>query len=517
MMKQNWRRFAPFALYLSGIATVAALVLYIIQREWNLYLQICLGLVAIGMALFAIMDPEKVRIALTGRQARYGSNTLVMSLAFLGILVVINYLVYQNSKRWDLTEDKINTLAPETLETLNSLKAPVEAQAFFTSRTSPEYAQGLLEQYKFSADGKFDYQFIDPEADPIAAQNANITRDGSIIVRMGDRQEAVSFVSEKEMTAALVRLISEENVRVYFLTGHGERDPQGTDENAYSQVKSTLEGKNYQVESLNLLSTHKLPEDAKVIVIAGPRVPLTDEEVDLLQVHLETGGSMIVMEEPLPMTEFEDQEDPLARYLYESFGITLGKDLVVDLTSQQPFVAVANQYGEHVITEKLQGMVSYFPTARSVQSTQEMPGFSQIELVFTANQSWAETDLAGLGEANAQVQPDEGVDLMGPVPLAALIESEANNQRIVVFGDVDFATNSNFGQFGNGDLLINAIDWAAEQENLINLTPKEPTQRVLVPPQRYTQGLILFGSVFLLPGIVLVAGIVVWINRRRRG
>jgi ABC-type uncharacterized transport system involved in gliding motility auxiliary subunit len=88
---------------------------------------------------------------------------------------------------------------------------------------------------------------------------------------------------------------------------------------------------------------------------------------------------------------------------------------------------------------------------------------------------------------------------------------------VVVFGDADFATDANFAQFGNGDILINSIDWAAGQEELISLTPKDTVQRVLVPPKQYTMGLILFGFVFLLPGAVLVSGIVVWVQRRKRG
>jgi ABC-type uncharacterized transport system involved in gliding motility auxiliary subunit len=185
-MKQTWRRFAPIGLWLALIAALAAGVLYILQREWNLYLQICLALVIIGLALFAILDPERVRVALTGRQARYGSNVLVMSLAFLGILVVVNYLVHQNSKRWDLTENKENTLAKETIDTLQKLPETVKAQAFFTQRTSSDQAKTLLDQYKFESGGKFDYQFIDPEANPVAAQQAGITRDGMIVLKMGE-------------------------------------------------------------------------------------------------------------------------------------------------------------------------------------------------------------------------------------------------------------------------------------------------------------------------------------------
>jgi hypothetical protein len=59
LMKEQWRRFAPLGLYLSLLAALAAVVIYILQRQWNLYLQISLGLAVIGLALFAALDPGK--------------------------------------------------------------------------------------------------------------------------------------------------------------------------------------------------------------------------------------------------------------------------------------------------------------------------------------------------------------------------------------------------------------------------------------------------------------------------
>ena len=136
-----------------------------------------------------------------------------------------------------------------------------------------------------------------------------------------------------------------------------------------------------------------------------------------------------------------------------------------------------------------------------------------------AFQGRKETDLEALKnqDQEAQIKPDGGVDLMGPVPLAAVAENTTKEQRLVVFGDSDFAKNSFFSQYGNGDLIINAIDWASYQETLINLTPKNTVNRIMLPPKKYTLGLILLGSVFLLPGAFIVAGVVVWFQRRRRG
>jgi len=517
LMKIDRKRLAPLGLVLAGVAALAAIVLFIIQREWNVYLQVSLGLLVLGLALFAILDPARVRTALRGRQARYGSNTLVMTIAFLGIVVVIAYLAYQNNQRWDLTEGGQNTLAQETLDTLTALPESVQVKAFYSARLNSETTRSLLDQYKFNGNDRFNYQIIDPVEDPIAAQEAEITQDGTVVLQMGDRQETLTFVTEKELTGALVRLIGDEQAGVYFLTGHGEKDPTGSGDSGYSQLQAALESKNYKINTLNLLATGQIPADARVIVVAGPTKPVTSGEVDKFKEFIANGGALVIMEEPLPVTEFGTETDYLAAWLQESIGIVLGKDIVVDLTSEQPFVAWAFQYGNQPITEKMQGVGVYFPTARSVAAGESSEGYTLTELVLTADQTWAETDLAGLQVQDQQIAPDEGIDLIGSVPLSVAAASSSGLGRLVVFGDSDFATNVNFASLGNGDLLINAIDWAAEQEELINLTPKEAVQRVIIAPQRYTMGLMLFGSVILLPAIVLVAGGVVWFQRRKRG
>lgn len=517
-MRTKYRRFAPLGLYLSLIAAIAALSLYIIQREWNLAMQISVGLVVIGLAIFAVLDPDKVRSALTGRQARYGSNALVLSIAFIGILAVVNYIVYQNPKRWDLTEDKQYTLAQETISTLETLPQQVQATAFFTADYPSDQAKTLLDQYKIQSNGKFDYRFIDPVQDPLAAQQANVTRNGSVLLTMGDRQQLVTSVTEQELTGGLVRLISTEENTVYFLTGHGEYSPEDTGDQSYSRLKQTLEDKNYTVKTLNLLADNQVPEDAKVIVVAGPRQPLSSGEVDLLKQFTQGGGSLIVMEEPTPVTDFGDQSDPLQAYLKDSWGISLGNDMVIDLSSSQAsLVAVGSQFGTNKIVQDLAGYVTIMPTARSVDTGDAITGISPSVLVSTSQQAWAETDLQALQSQDAQVQPDQGTDILGPVPLAVAAQNLDTNDRIVVFGDADFATDAYFTAYGNGDLIVNSIDWATEQEELINLTPKDTTQRFLAPPQRLTMNLLLFGSVILLPGLILVSGVGVWFQRRRRG
>jgi ABC-type uncharacterized transport system involved in gliding motility auxiliary subunit len=191
--------------------------------------------------------------------------------------------------------------------------------------------------------------------------------------------------------------------------------------------------------------------------------------------------------------------------------------VVVDLTSQNQFVTVPYQYGQHPITQQIQNYGTAFPTARSI-TEKSIDGIALTDLAKTAPYpgTYAETDLATLTQQR-QSKPDEGKDLFGPITLAVAGLNAGTNGRVVVFGDRDFAIDANFSYLGNGDLAVNSIDWAAARENTINLTPKQSTTRLMVPPTRVTMGLILLGSVFVLPGLVLLVGIVVWIQRRRRG
>jgi ABC-type uncharacterized transport system involved in gliding motility auxiliary subunit len=174
-------------------------------------------------------------------------------------------------------------------------------------------------------------------------------------------------------------------------------------------------------------------------------------------------------------------------------------------------LAIGYQYATHAITQKMSTMGTGFQYARSVTSDDAVgTDTTKTELILTYDQSWGETDMTSV--QNSTMKFNQGVDLSGPVSLAVAAEDTSNNSRMVIFG-----TNANYGFYGNGDMIINSIDWAAKEENLISLTPKNTVDRYLVQPKTYTMGLILLGSLVVIPGIVLAAGIGSWVARKRRG
>jgi ABC-type uncharacterized transport system involved in gliding motility auxiliary subunit len=224
----------------------------------------------------------------------------------------------------------------------------------------------------------------------------------------------------------------------------------------------------------------------------------------------------VVLQQPRVETRFGDALDPLESYLAQAWGITLADDLVVEPRSQNFLNAIAFSYAEHPITTRMQNLAAVFPAARSITVTPtESATLTQTPLAFSSEYSWGEVDL---GFLDTQTLPEyaEGDETPGPLTLAGVAEEGMTGARVAVVGDVDFGSNRYFLQLGNGDLLVNSIDWASGQESLISLTPKPATQRFVVPPSSEVLALIILTTVVLMPGAVVVLGVWTAWQRRRR-
>lgn len=533
MKNQPQNRYEKVPLIISLIGLVATVLLALVKgtmalgmftpekpEPFNLALSISIGVTILGLAVYAMLAPDSVRNFLTGRQARYGSNAFIMVLAFVGIIFVANYLAYNNPvEPLDLTEDKENTLSPEMVTVLENLPGKMSATGYY-SQTPRDEAQSLLENMKVNSKGNFDYQFVDPVADPLAAKNAGVTGDGKIVLKLGGHTEIADYADETELLRAMNRLLKPEARMIYFLTGHGERDINSSGTTGMSRARETLENKNYTVKTLNLLAENRIPDDAKVVIVAGPMQPLTTAEVGLLNKYAQQGGALIVMEDPLPFTDFGEATDPLAASLERVWGIRLRNDFVVDTASTTIQNAIGANYSpSHPVTNAM-NFVTIFPLARSIEvSTQLSDGRSLTSLVETSpdSEAWGETDFSVLEQSSASVALDPETDTPGPLTLVASSEDLTTKGRVIVFGNSVFATDEGFDAYGNGDLFVASVDWASGDDAPVDITIRDATQRTFNAPKQLQWLAILLGSVCILPGLVLGAGVASWLARRRRG
>jgi NADH:ubiquinone oxidoreductase subunit 6 (subunit J) len=106
-------------------------VIYLINPASTLLVQVGVTVGAVLLLVVVLMRPNVAHVAITGRSVRYASNAGVMCLAFIAILVLINFLSFKHNYEFDLTETGEFTLSQQTIEVLKSLSEPVQVIGFF--------------------------------------------------------------------------------------------------------------------------------------------------------------------------------------------------------------------------------------------------------------------------------------------------------------------------------------------------------------------------------------------------
>src|SRR5262249_52502135 len=193
----------------------------------------------------------------------------------------------------------------------------------------------------------------------------------------------------------------------------------------------------------------------------------------------------------------------------------LGNNTVVDASGVGRFIGLgpgaplARTYGSHAITKDFEGTMTFFPLSRSVESNKSTSA-NTVDLMKTSEESWAETDLKA-----GNVQYDEGKDKKGPITLgvAGTKMNGDKEARLVVIGDSDFAANQFFGIQRNGDLFMNSINWLAQDEDLISIRPKNPSDRK-VSMTEADQNQMFWITLVLMPLATIGSGVYIWWKRR---
>lgn len=350
------------------------------------------------------------------RSTQSGTNALVATLAVLVILGLVNFMSVRYPFRADFTEQKTYSLAPQTLNVLSALQKPVEVLVFIGNDPSASDSQSqivlqnqlLLKEYQRQQPDYFKFRFVDPQAEPGLARKHSIRNLGDVSLVYDQRMKRLSAgLSEVTLTPAIALLTNKRQAMAYVLQGHNEVPLSGFTESlagAINQLK--MEG--ITVEPLNLSLKQQIPEDADVLVIAGPKLPLLEAEITLMSEFLKQGGNLFLMLDP--------EVDVGLKPILDLMGASLDGRLIVDPKHARLAWPAALTYGEHPITQSFNQKLSFFPFAQAVD-VQEQPGQQVVPLLQTSDQTWAETDLTG-----QQIQFDPDRDRKGPLAIGVAIK-----------------------------------------------------------------------------------------------
>jgi ABC-type uncharacterized transport system involved in gliding motility auxiliary subunit len=270
------------------------------------------------------------RATLGARSVRYGVNSVVAAVLVIGVIGVVEALSYRHNARLDLTENRRHSLSSQTIQMLQGLKTRVNAVAFYRSdQPGKRVVEDLFKQYARYAGDNFAWKSVDPDRDPALARTMGVEAYGTTVLEAGGRTEKVQDADQEEkLTNALVKVLRESKRVLYVVQGHGEHDLASSEQRGFSEAKDALEKANYEVKPLALARQGKVPDDAAVVIVAGPRTDLLGPEVDALDGYLGRGGKVLAMVNP-PFPERNQPES--LRKLLAGWGVTLDDDLVIEL------------------------------------------------------------------------------------------------------------------------------------------------------------------------------------------
>ncbi len=461
---------------------------------------------------------------------------LILFLAVIGLLAWISHR-YDYEADW--TANGRNTLSPASVELLRRIPEPVTIVAVARNTDlapTRRRIEELIARYQ-AVKPDIKLEFIDPDTEPDKVRQLQVTVDGELIVSYGNRSEHVTRASEETLTNTLQRLLRSGERKLVFLQGHGERDPKGRANHDYGSFIGFLESKGIKAEKLDLNQSPKIPQDTAVLVVAGPQTDYLPGEVKLIRDYLDRGGNLLWLHDPGALHGLDD----LARAIHVDFT----KGIIVDPSTQMlgipdPSFVVITRYGEHAITRNFRYMTIY-PRAVGIRfqaeaNKKEERPWQYTEFLLTVERSWSET-----GPLKGAIRYDGGDETPGPLtvglamarklpapakkttdkpddktpPKPAVKDTPQPEQRIVVVGDGDFLSNAFLGNQGNQQMGFNIVNWLSHDDTFIAIPSRSAPDTRLTLSERTWSFLGLF-FLFGLPGLLLGAGLYIWIRRRRQ-
>jgi ABC-type uncharacterized transport system involved in gliding motility auxiliary subunit len=435
-------------------------------------------------------------------------RNFLVTLAILCLLGGLAWLSTRYPLQVDITRNAGNTLSPASQKLLATLPGPVHVTAYIRKGLPLRLQMAQLVDRYSRHKKDVTLIFVDPDDQPEKTRELNIGKEGLVLVEYQGRTEKLSFIDESSLTNALLQLAKAEDRWVTFLTGHGERSPDGQANFDYGQFGKELSRRKISPQTINLATIPAIPDNSSLLVLSAPSVPFLAGEIDIVKNFLQRGGNLLVLSDP---------GNSRLEFLLHDLGLNQLPGTLVDAAANlykitDPTFIIASEYAEHPLTRGFQ-LISLFPAAAGFEVGEETE-FLAVSLLSTSPKSWTET---GPLTGKISFEPPNG-ERPGPIPFAFALTRNLNpetEQRVVVVGDGDFLANAYIGNVGNLDLGLRMVNWLAHDDRFIEIPAKTASDKTL-HLTRISVALMGFGFLIVLPLLLAGTGFFIWRKRKRR-
>jgi ABC-type uncharacterized transport system involved in gliding motility auxiliary subunit len=501
-------------IFLNIISYLATIATWISIPEVMIVNYILLGCSLCFTCVVIVLNRSQFKEIYTSRFFNNFVSAFISSVLVFFILGLLNYLAFKNPISFDVSKRGYHSLTGQTKQLLKRLERPLTFHVF-APKSSFAVIKQLTELYRLSYNN-LTVEFHDAQLRPDLVKSYNVTKIPSMVMEYphpdGARRSTISLFSEKEITTSLLKISRTKKITLYFTTGHGEVNLQAEQNDGASALTEMLNTNNYILKSLNLARASEIPSEADALIIWGPKTGFFSNEVDLLTKFYKKGGNVMIALDP----SFKGKPVQELRDWIQARGLFITNNLVIDRLKfvngskgTIPFVHLYNT--EHPISKDVSDQV-FFPLVSGVEVVSDHKNSENWSVLAQSNTfpaAWGETSPEEL--IGFKMLYHDGIDIRGPLGYAAALETKDN--RLVVYGNSSFVTNT-YKKFANNILFaVNSFNWLTGEESLITFdTPAMIDKPIFIGQNQL--GVIFYFSVVFLPLLLILFAF--YLYRRRR-
>lgn len=363
--------------------------------------------------------------------------------------------------------------------------------------------------------------------------------------------------SETEVAVVLKRLQKAKLPKIAFVNGHLERDINKLSDRDYKLLSNhptfrlSLMNQGFDSQSL-MLDSEEIPSDISLLVLADPRIELSESAKARLAAYISKGGNLLIAGEP-------GRQD-LINPLLTTLGVQLSPGMLIQETRNDAPSTIAQEITPYAGTfykglakaaETKMRVVS--PGAAGLTWSDNSAFKVQALLKTQPNISWnrmkpfdpemmmsARMDTTGMAKEKPEVSSVPGQpigsgrrnktlgvitfsaadgDVQGPITTAISLVRKINNkeQRIIVSGDADFISNSELGKNGTANFYFSTgiFCWLGGGEYPIDTArPDAQDKKLTITLKEIAVLKVIY--VWVMPAILISLATILLIRRKRK-
>lgn len=478
-----------------------------------------------------VQSVQKRRYQVSVKSLQMGAYSTGMIAVVLVAAVFLNLAAGELPSRYttfDVTSQKLYSLTETSEELARNLTEDVTIYILQSEESQDTTLKQTLDRY-MDLSGHIHVEYKDPVVYPNFYKDYTDGNIGmnSLIVVSDKRFKVINYndIYETEMdystyssnvtgydgegqiTSALAYVTSDDMPVLYTLEGQDELSLSTAFQNGLAKQNAAL-------QSINLLTQESVPEDAQGMLILASTSDISADDAEKLIAYLDKGGKILMTTSY--MEDFAADMPNLQKVL-DYFGLSIEKGLVMEgdtsMYYQQPTYLLP-EVAYDTLTNGVAGQKYIFmPYAQGIR-TEEKEDVSVTSLLATSASSYAKTNMN-----QAQTYEKEDGDVQGPFDVGVHAEKtlEEGTAQLTLFASENLFTDSANTMVADANLTMFTNTVASMSDSEISVS---------VPVKSYESSIITvndstafsLGSLFMLilPLGLLIAGIFVWMGRRKR-